>query len=52
MKQEPELVDVFAMLAMMVIMHSGKKGSIPMDIARSAYYFAEAMMEEREERNA
>ena len=51
MKQEPELIDIFAMFAMMVIMNSGKKGSVPMDIARASYDFAEAMMEEREERN-
>jgi hypothetical protein len=51
MKQEPELIDVFAMLAMMVILNKANKGSLPQDIARASYDFAEAMMEEREERN-
>ena len=50
-QQEPELIDLFAMLAMMAILNKANKVSLPQDIARSAYDFAEAMMEERWERN-
>lgn len=52
MKQEPELIDIFAMLALHAILRTAKKDAYPHDLARSAYDFAEAMMEEREERNA
>jgi hypothetical protein len=51
MKQEPELIDIFAMLAMMSILNKAGKGVLPQDIARSAYDFAEAMIEEREDRD-
>jgi hypothetical protein len=51
MKQEPELVDIYAMFALHAILATAKKGAFPQDIARAAYDFAEAMMEEREERN-
>jgi hypothetical protein len=48
MKQEPELIDIFALFAMQAILETAKKGVFPHDIARSAYEFAEAMMEERD----
>jgi hypothetical protein len=51
MKQEPELVDIFAMFALHAILRTAKKDAFPHDIARAAYDFAEAMMEERIERN-
>ena len=52
MKEEPKLIDIFAMLALHAILRNANKSALPQDIARSAYDFAEAMMEEREERNA
>ena len=51
MKDEPKLIDIFAMLALHAILRNADEGVFPHDIARSAYDFAEAMMEEREERN-
>jgi hypothetical protein len=51
MKEEPKLMDIFAMLALHAILRNANKSALPQDIARSAYDFAEAMMEEREERN-
>ena len=51
MKEEPKLIDIFAMLALHAILRNANKSALPQDIARSAYDFAEAMMEEREERN-
>ena len=52
MKQEPKLIDIFAMLALHAILRNANNGVYPQDISRAAYDFAEAMMEEREERNA
>jgi hypothetical protein len=52
MKQEPELIDVFAMLAMMVILNNANKGSLPQDIARASYDFAEAMIDEHNRLNS
>jgi hypothetical protein len=51
MKEEPKLMDIFAMLALHAILRNANKSALPQDIARSAYDFAEAMIEEREERN-
>ena len=51
MKQEPELFDIIAMFALHAILRTAKKDALPHEIARAAYDFAEAMMEEREERN-
>jgi len=51
MRQEPELIDIFALFALMSILNKAGKGVLPQDIARSAYDFAEAMIEEREDRN-
>ena len=48
MKEEPKLMDIFAMLALHAILRNANKSALPQDIARSAYDFAEAMMEERE----
>ena len=52
MKDEPKLIDIFAMLALHAILRNADDGVFPHDIARASYDFAEAMMEEREERNA
>ena len=51
MKDEPTLLDIFAMLALHAILRNADEGVFPHDIARASYDFAEAMMEEREERN-
>jgi len=51
MKEEPKLMDIFAMLELHAILRNANKSALPQDIARSAYDFAEAMMEEREDRN-
>jgi hypothetical protein len=48
MKEELELVDVFALFAMLAILKTADKCVFPHEIAQSAYEFAEAMMEERE----
>ena len=50
-KPKAELVDIFAMFALHAILATARKGVLPQDIARSAYDFAEAMMDEREERD-
>jgi hypothetical protein len=50
MKHEPELIDIFAMLALHAILRNANKSALPQDIARSAYDFAEAMIEEKQER--
>lgn len=52
MKDDPKLIDIFAMLSLHAILRNADELALPQDIARSAYDFAEAMMEEREERNA
>ena len=51
MKDEPKLIDIFAMMALHAILRNADEGVFPHDIARASYDFAEAMMEEREERN-
>ena len=51
MKDEPKLIDIFAMLALHAILRNADERALPQDISRAAYDFAEAMMEEREERN-
>jgi uncharacterized protein (UPF0147 family) len=51
MKQEPKLIDIFAMLALHAILRNADEDALPQNIARASYDFAEAMMEEREERN-
>jgi hypothetical protein len=48
MKEEPQLIDVFALFAMLAILKTANKCIFPHEIAHSAYEFAEAMMEERE----
>ena len=47
MKTEPELFDIFAMFALHAILKTAKKDALPHEIARAAYDFAEAMMDER-----
>ena len=51
MKTEPELLDIIAMFALHAILKTAKKDALPHEIARAAYDFAEAMLEERIERN-
>ena len=51
MKTEPELVDIYAMFALHAILSKAENGVFAQDIARAAYEFAEAMIEEREDRN-
>jgi len=48
MKEEPQLIDVFALFAMLAILKTANKSAFPHEIAQAAYEFAEAMMEERE----
>ena len=50
MKTEPDLADIHAMFALHAILSKAKNGVFPDDIARSAWDFAEAMMEERQDR--
>jgi len=50
MKQEPELVDIFAMFAMYAFLRTAPKSATSKAIAFEAYEQAEAMMTERETR--
>lgn len=47
MNQEPQLLDIFAMFALMGILHKATKSAKPDEIAFAAYEQAQAMMEER-----
>lgn len=51
MKQEPEWIDIVALIAMHSLLQTAPKNARSEDIAHEAYRQAEAMMEEREERN-
>ena len=44
MKNEPEMIDIFAMLAMVALIIRNREGE---DIVRSSYEIAEQMIEER-----
>lgn len=48
MKQEPEWIDVLAMIAMHSFLQSAPKNARPEEIAYAAYQQAEAMIKEKE----
>ena len=48
MKQEPEWIDVLALVAMHSLMQKAPKSAKPEEIAYYAYEQAEAMMQEKE----
>ena len=48
MKQEPELIDIFALIALHSLLQTAPKNARNEEIAHEAYRQAEAMMEERE----
>lgn len=50
MKQEPELVDIFAMIAMSSFIKIAPKSASKEEIAHKSYEQAEAMMAERKNR--
>lgn len=47
MKQEPQLIDIFAMLALIGILSKATKSAKPDEIAFAAYEQAKAMLDER-----
>ena len=47
MKREPQLLDIFAMLALIGILGKATKSAKPDEIAFAAYEQAHAMLEER-----
>jgi hypothetical protein len=51
MKQEPDWIDVLALVAMHSFLQSAPKNAKPEEIAYEAYKQAEAMMEEKERRD-
>jgi hypothetical protein len=52
MKDDPQLVDVFAMVAMYQFLNTAPKNAQPQEIAYEAYEQAQAMMNERKLRNS
>ena len=50
MKEEPQLVDIFAMMAMMSLLRIAPKSASNEEIAYESYEQAEAMMAERRKR--
>ena len=52
MKQEPEWIDVLALVAMHSLMQTARKNARVEEIAHEAYFQAEAMMEVREKFNS
>jgi hypothetical protein len=52
MKDDPQLVDVFAMVAMYSFLQTAPKHAQPQEIAYEAYEQAQAMMNERRLRNS
>ena len=52
MKDDPQLVDVFAMVAMYQFLSTAPKNVQPQEIAYEAYEQAQAMMNERRLRNS
>lgn len=50
MKHEPELLDIFAMLAMISFIRIAPKSASKEEIAHKSYEQAEAMMAERKNR--
>lgn len=51
MKQEPEWVDILALIAMHSFLQVAPKNASPEEIAYEAYKQAEAMMTEKERRD-
>ena len=49
MKTEPELIDIYAMFALMGLMQKPIKGKSKIDIAYEAFEQAQAMVEVRED---
>lgn len=49
MKTEPDLIDIYAMFALMGIMQKPVKGKSKIDIAYEAFEQAQAMVEVRED---
>ena len=52
MKDDPQLVDIFAMVAMYSFLKTAPDNALPHEIAYEAYKQAEAMMNERRLRNS
>ena len=52
MKQEPEWVDIVALIAMHALLQVAPKNARVEEIAHEAYFQAEAMMEVREKFNS
>lgn len=52
MKDDPQLVDIFAMVAMYSFLKTAPENVQPHEIAYEAYKQAEAMMNERRLRNS
>jgi hypothetical protein len=52
MKDDPQLVDIFAMVAMYSFLQTAPKHAQPQEIAYEAYQQAQAMMNERRLRNS
>jgi hypothetical protein len=52
MKDDPQLVDIFAMVAMYSFLQTAPKHAQPQEIAWAAYDQAQAMMNERRLRNS
>jgi len=48
MKQEPEWIDILALVAMHSLLQTASKNAKPDQIAYAAYQQAEAMIQERE----
>lgn len=51
MKQEPEWIDILALIAMHSFLQTAPKNARPEEIAYEAYKQAEAMMTEKERRD-
>lgn len=49
MKTEPELIDIYAMFALMGLMQKPVKGRSKIDVAYEAFEQAQAMVEVRED---
>jgi hypothetical protein len=52
MKDDPQLVDIFAIVAMYSFLSTAPKHAQPQEIAYEAYEQAQAMMNERKLRNS
>ena len=52
MKDDPQLIDIFAMIAMYSLLNTSPKLTPPQEIAYEAYEQAQAMIDERRLRNS